>query len=294
MRNKIFAGMILVCLSTPTPVFAASNRVAAPAPPRIYYAAEALLNVPPSWNVGETKIAIGLKDQTKSVSSKVKALVMGLFYGEQQAANKGVGALDTYILDHNYPSLYKRSEAKTCLAQAHKIGIYYYSENPLLNQIMPDSNWKLPKGSHNDMPGLRPRGQIFVLPVESRGETTLSHVTIIGEKAYFFMGVCEGVFSNPNSSSTNPSDSTGAGGDSQKTKSVKMPKIIGWVDGQVSWKLAAHGYKFSVAMPTSTGFAPLNSCLMSKKNLVLRQTPVAGSSVVNTPLTVVRMWVDCG
>lgn len=77
-------------------------------------------------------------------------------------------------------------------------------------------------------------------------------------------------------------------------QTVKMPKIVGGIDGQVPWWLTTHGYKFRVmTYPHNIGFAPVISCMMSKRNLVLRQYPAAGTIVENSTNTQVEMWVNC-
>jgi hypothetical protein len=76
---------------------------------------------------------------------------------------------------------------------------------------------------------------------------------------------------------------------------VRMPSLIGIVDGQLRWKLSTNGYKFSVAMTKSNpGYNTKLSCLMSGRNYITRQNPSAGLTVANTSATTVTVWVNCG
>ena len=76
---------------------------------------------------------------------------------------------------------------------------------------------------------------------------------------------------------------------------VKMPSLIGIIDGQLRWQLSTKGYKFSVAMTKSyPGFNTKLSCLMSGRNYIVRQSPASGSAVPNSTSTLVTVWVSCG
>jgi hypothetical protein len=74
---------------------------------------------------------------------------------------------------------------------------------------------------------------------------------------------------------------------------VSMPNLVGAIDGNLNWWLSTHGFKFKVGQPQSTGFNPKISCLMSGKNVVLRQSPARGALVTNSSSTRVTIWVNC-
>lgn len=76
---------------------------------------------------------------------------------------------------------------------------------------------------------------------------------------------------------------------------VRMPSLIGIMDGQLRWQLSTKGYKFTVALTKSyPGFNTKLSCLMSGRNFITRQNPAAGLTVANTSATTVTVWVNCG
>jgi hypothetical protein len=78
-------------------------------------------------------------------------------------------------------------------------------------------------------------------------------------------------------------------------KSIRMPSLLGMVDGQLRWQLSTKGYKFSVAMTKSyPGYNTKLSCLMSGRNYIVKQSPAVGSTVANSTSTVVTVWVNCG
>ena len=80
---------------------------------------------------------------------------------------------------------------------------------------------------------------------------------------------------------------------SPSVEKVKVPNIVGVIrDGEVPGWLYRNGYKF-VFLLESTGFNSLKSCMMSGKNMILKQEPAAGTLVANSVQTVLRGIVDC-
>jgi hypothetical protein len=77
------------------------------------------------------------------------------------------------------------------------------------------------------------------------------------------------------------------------TASVAMPNLVGAIDGNLNWWLSTHGYKFRVGQPQNTGYNAKISCLMSGKNVVLKQSPARGTMVPNSSSTRITIWVNC-
>jgi hypothetical protein len=76
---------------------------------------------------------------------------------------------------------------------------------------------------------------------------------------------------------------------------VSMPRLVGMVDGDVSWWLKTKNFRFSLAQTKSKpGWNTTLSCLMGQKQLVVQQSPAAGTAVVNSSATNVQTWVNCG
>ena len=74
---------------------------------------------------------------------------------------------------------------------------------------------------------------------------------------------------------------------------VEIPNIVGVIrDGEVRGWLQRNGYKIAFLLE-STGFNSLKSCMMSGKNMILRQEPAAGTLVANSAQTTLRGTVDC-
>jgi len=73
---------------------------------------------------------------------------------------------------------------------------------------------------------------------------------------------------------------------------VEVPNIVGVLDGQAKTWLFQNGYGFSFDVK-STGFNPRISCLMSGTNLVLEQSPPAGSLAANNSSTRLTAFVSC-
>jgi hypothetical protein len=110
-----------------------------------------------------------------------------LYYGYQQATNKGLAAQKKYILANNYPGMY--ANASSCLSNLKSPNAQL---SPNLNTVAKDSNWKIPKGTRlNKLANKKPAGETFILDVKKSGSTTLNHVTIYKGKAYFFFWVCD-------------------------------------------------------------------------------------------------------
>jgi hypothetical protein len=79
---------------------------------------------------------------------------------------------------------------------------------------------------------------------------------------------------------------------SPKVEIVNMPRLLGVLDGQAKDWLFFNGYKFSYQVD-STGWNPKLSCLMSGKNVILRQNPQPGTQVENSFNTKVTVQVNC-
>ena len=80
---------------------------------------------------------------------------------------------------------------------------------------------------------------------------------------------------------------------SPSVEKVKVPNIVGVIrDGEVRGWLQQNGYKIAFLLE-STGFNSLKSCMMSGKNMILKQEPAAGTLVANSAQTVLRGTVDC-
>lgn len=73
---------------------------------------------------------------------------------------------------------------------------------------------------------------------------------------------------------------------------VKVPNIVGALDGEAKTWLFFNGYDFSFNVK-STGFNPKLSCLMSGKNYIIEQSPAAGTEVENSFSTSLTAYVEC-
>jgi hypothetical protein len=73
---------------------------------------------------------------------------------------------------------------------------------------------------------------------------------------------------------------------------VAVPNIVGALDGEAKSWLFQNGYDFAFDVK-STGFNPKLSCLMSGRNLVVDQSPVAGTQVENSFSSRLTAYVEC-
>jgi hypothetical protein len=73
---------------------------------------------------------------------------------------------------------------------------------------------------------------------------------------------------------------------------VSMPNLVGSIDGSARNWLSNNGYDFSFDIK-STGYNPQISCLMSGDNIIVDQSPLAGSEVENSFNTRVVVYVNC-
>jgi len=124
----------------------------------------------------------------------VKKMVLDLFYGEQQAAEKSWNAVVDYEYTHDYPGAYRRS---AFFAQAAKDAAKYCtgSTNPDLTTLAPVSKWVAPTrlGSGWLLGGKTPKGYTYIVSTTSTcvsgygtPQSNLVHVTILNNKAYFY------------------------------------------------------------------------------------------------------------
>lgn len=77
-----------------------------------------------------------------------------------------------------------------------------------------------------------------------------------------------------------------------QTEYVQVPNIVGALDGEAKTWLFQNGYDF-VFDVKSTGFNPKLSCLMSGGNIVVEQSPAAGTEVENSFSTRLTAYVEC-
>ena len=78
----------------------------------------------------------------------------------------------------------------------------------------------------------------------------------------------------------------------QPVKTVSVPNMLGSRDGAARSWLQSHGYKFTLDL-RNIGGNPKQSCMMSGKNTILRQSPAPGARVANAPKTWLFIYVDC-
>jgi hypothetical protein len=126
------------------------------------------------------------------VSNSSKMLVMKLYYGEQQAAQRSFAAIDAYIVKNNYPGMYGAKLTMQCLALYEKqTGSSYGPTFADLSTLMPDPSWTIPTGlPQNNLSGRKPKGTTYVFAGTRSGDQAYMHVTILNGKAYFYFWVC--------------------------------------------------------------------------------------------------------
>jgi hypothetical protein len=122
--------------------------------------------------------------------SQAKSLIRNLYYGQQQASQRGVEAENAYILSHNYPGMY--TAGKECLLNMeNQSGSTYGPAVPNLLTIDTDKTWKVPSGlPSNRLSGKTPKGETFVLDVTWSNGIATNHVTVLNGKAYYFLWIC--------------------------------------------------------------------------------------------------------
>ena len=137
----------------------------------------------------------GIASASKTPSIRtVKNLVLNLFYGQQQAAQKSWNAVVDYNFTHDYPGSYGRS---AFFAQAAKDAAKYCtgSTNPDFTTLTPVSKWVAPtsRGGGWLFGGKTPKGYTYIVSGTSTcasgigtPQNTLMHVTILNNKAYFY------------------------------------------------------------------------------------------------------------
>ena len=122
--------------------------------------------------------------------SQAKSLIRALYYGQQQAYQRGVDAENAYEVAHLYPGMY--SSAKACLiSMESQMGGTYGPAVPDLTTLDKDPSWAVPTGlPKNKLSGRVPRGDTFVLDVKWDNGLSTNHVTILNGKAYYYLWVC--------------------------------------------------------------------------------------------------------
>lgn len=122
--------------------------------------------------------------------SQAKSMIRNLYYGQQQASQRGIDAEMNYITSHIYPGMY--SNSRQCLSNiANELGFLYGPGSPNLLTLDFDKSWRIPTGLPlNKLSGAKPQGDTFVLDVTWRNGVATNHVTIRKGKAYYFLWVC--------------------------------------------------------------------------------------------------------
>jgi hypothetical protein len=123
--------------------------------------------------------------EAKTSLTLAKTMIRSLYYGQQQAAQKGIAADRNYIAAHLYPGMYLNPQE--CLKSWAGAG----AGVPDLSTLDYDPYWKLPTGvNQNKLSGKKPKGEIFVLDVNWPAGLQTNHVAILNGKAYYFLAIC--------------------------------------------------------------------------------------------------------
>lgn len=122
--------------------------------------------------------------------SKAKPLIRSLYYGLQQASQRGLAAENAYILAHNYPGMY--SNPGKCLVDLENAaGGGYGPGVPDLTTVDVDPVWVVPSGlPQNKLSNKRPKGDTYAVDVNWSTGLSTNHVTILNGKPYFYLWLC--------------------------------------------------------------------------------------------------------
>ena len=144
---------------------------------------------------------VGSEVKVKTPASRVKLLVRKLFYNYSQAYAKGTVQGLAFTRKNNYPKLFNTSSLAWISAEEELIELGYYdSIVPSLDTLIPDPSWKIGATNCSKRAAKPLRGETFLLTVSttsgytSTGESFTNsqdlHVTILKNKAYFYLPIC--------------------------------------------------------------------------------------------------------
>jgi hypothetical protein len=134
----------------------------------------------------------------KTSLSRAKLLVRKLFYGYTQAFQKGTESGLAYVRKANYPGFvdYTKPEWIAIEATQRESG-RVSSAVPKLNTLIPDPKWKIAATACSKKMKRPPKGETFLINVkfvdqfQSTGESSSTtadiHVTVLNNKAYFYL-----------------------------------------------------------------------------------------------------------
>jgi len=133
--------------------------------------------------------------------ARVKLLVRKLFYGLTQAYQRSTQQGLSFVKKNNYPRLFDTGSVSWQEAEAQYMEEgFYESVIPDLNTLVRDQGWKVPATNCSSAATRPLRGETFLVTVrssggyESTGETFSEesdvHVTILRNKAYFYIALC--------------------------------------------------------------------------------------------------------